>query len=146
MLLSLINKINFFLFTFYMNIMIRQIVVGSTLALLLKLLSKNGGISEITSFRPFGDTTLIGGIVSNILVVILFAELYWGLDKSDDEEHFGFKSPLDAYYFSTVTSSSVGYGDFLPLSNKAKMLNMTHIVVMFFIFIPIVLEALKPGN
>ena len=126
--------------------MIRQLVVVSTLSILVRMLMKNGGVYEITSFRPFGDTTLIGGIISNILVVMVFAELYWGLDKSDDEEHFGFKSPLDAYYFSTVTSSSVGYGDFLPISNKAKILNMTHIIIMFFVLIPIILEALKPGN
>jgi hypothetical protein len=78
------------------------------------------------------------------LIVIIFAEMYLALDNSG--EHFGFKDPLDAYYFSTVTSSSVGYGDLLPSSRKAKMLTIVHILTMFFIVLPIILRALEPGN
>lgn len=115
-------------------------------AILVKMLQRNGGFGEIASFGITKDTALVGSIISNILVVIVFAELYWILDQDDSEEHFGFQSPVDAYYFSTVTSSSVGYGDILPKTNKAKILNMAHILTMFFVVLPVVFEALKPGN
>lgn len=123
-----------------------RIATASVLALLLRIFQKNGGIREIVSFSLFKDRVLVDSIISNILVVVLFAELYWLLDQIEDEDHFGFDDPLDAYYFSMVTSSSVGYGDILPLTKKAKILTMVHIMTMFFVVLPIVLEALKPGN
>lgn len=115
-------------------------------ALLVIIFQKNDGFKEIGSFGLFKDRVLVSSIISNILVVILFAEMYWFLDQDKTEDHFGFDGPLDAYYFSTVTSSSVGYGDVLPLSKKAKILNMVHIMTIFFVVLPIVFEALKPGN
>lgn len=117
---------------------------------LLKVLQTYGGFSEILSFKPSKNHALVSGIVFNILVIIMFAELYWNLDKNLDPEpeeseqqHFGFENPIDAYYFSIVTSSSVGYGDYLPKTKKAKILNIVHILTMFFVIIPIVLEAFK---
>ena len=123
-----------------------RLVTASVIALLVRIFQKNGGLREIISFSLFKDRVLVDSIISNILVVMIFAELYWLLDHVDDEDHFGFDDPLDAYYFSMVTSSSVGYGDILPLTRKAKVLNMLHIISMFFVVLPIVFEALKPGN
>ena len=126
--------------------MYNRLISASVFAILIKLLQRMGGLKEIFSFGIRSQYVLLGGIISNIIAVIVFAELYWILDQDDSEDHFGFRGILDAYYFSTVTSSSVGYGDFLPLSNKAKILNMVHILSMFFIVLPVVFEALKPGN
>lgn len=126
--------------------MYSRLVIVAIVAILLKILKRNGGFKEIVSFGLSSDNVLVSSIVSNILVVILFAELYWILDQDDEEEHFGFDSYVDAYYFSVVTSSSVGYGDLLPLTKKAKVLNMVHILSMFFVVLPVVFEALKPGN
>ncbi len=126
--------------------MYSRLVTAAFSAVLLRMLHKNGGFREIGSFNILKDGVLVSSIISNILVVIVFAELYWILDQDETEDHFGFEGPLDAYYFSTVTSSSVGYGDILPLSKKAKMLNMVHIMTIFFVVLPIVFEALKPGN
>lgn len=39
-------------------------------------------------------------------------------------ESFGFNSILDPFYFSFTTMSSVGYGDFSPKTDMAKMLVM----------------------
>ena len=126
--------------------MYSRFAVAATVLVLITLLKHNGGFKEIWSFGLRNDKVLVSSIVSNILVVVCFAELYWWLDQDDTEEHFGFDSHVDAYYFSTVTSSSVGYGDFLPLSKKARILNMVHILTVFFVILPIVFEALKPGN
>lgn len=126
--------------------MYSRVIVSVVFAVLIKILQSTGGIKEITSFGLRKDTVLIGSIISNILVVIVFAELYYILDRDETEEHFGFESLTDAYYFSTVTSSSVGYGDILPKTKKAKILNMVHIMTMFFVALPVIFEALKPGN
>ena len=123
-----------------------RLFAAAIFSILIKLLHHTGGFREIWTFRLFKDTALLGSIVSNIIVVIVFAEIYWILDQDDKEDHFGFKDPIDAYYFSAVTSSSVGYGDILPKTRKARLLNMVHIMTMFFVIIPIIFEALKPGN
>jgi voltage-gated potassium channel len=39
-------------------------------------------------------------------------------------KNFGFKSLLDPFYFSFTTMSSVGYGDYTPKTDMAKMLVM----------------------
>tara|TARA_R100000951_G_C2599793_1_gene167810 strand:+ start:73 stop:264 length:192 start_codon:yes stop_codon:yes gene_type:complete len=48
-----------------------------------------------------------------------------------DPEEFGFKTALDPYYFSFTTMSSVGYGDFSPKTERAKMLVMTQQAFIF---------------
>ena len=127
--------------------MFRPLFTASFVAGLIAILKKTGGISELTSFGFRKDTTLIGTIIVNVIIVTIFAESYWLLDNTGkDGEHFGFETPLDAYYFSTVTSSSVGFGDYLPKSGKAKILNIVHILTMFSIILPVIVRALEPGN
>ncbi|CAN0212180.1 unnamed protein product, partial [Ectocarpus sp. 12 AP-2014] len=87
--------------------------------------------------------SLVGGILSNLILLVVFAELYWQLDQEDDETHFGFSSVIDAYYFSVVTSSSVEYGDILPKTPRAKLLTIAHIVAIFFVMLPVILKALE---
>lgn len=126
--------------------MSRRLAVAVAIALALKSLSATGATDAIVSYRPWIDRSLMGGILSNLIVVIVFAEIYWQVDRTpnaEDQEHFGFESVLDAYYFSVVTSSSVGYGDILPRTRKAKMLTIAHIVSMFFTMLPMVLKALE---
>lgn len=127
--------------------MYRQPLVVVSVIVGLKLVSKIGGLKEITSFNLPNHIDVVGSIIATLIVIATFAELYIHLDSRDDgEEHFSFGSPLDAYYFSTITSSSVGYGDVLPKSNKAKILNMVHVLTMFFLIIPVLSRALEPGN
>jgi hypothetical protein len=40
-------------------------------------------------------------------------------------EEFGFTSLIDPFYFSFTTMSSVGYGDFSPKTNRAKVVVMS---------------------
>jgi len=42
-----------------------------------------------------------------------------------DPKEFGFESPVDPYYFAFTTMSTVGYGDFGPKTDRAKMLVMS---------------------
>lgn len=111
--------------------MSRRLFVTCAIAIALKGLVMSGATEEIVSFRPRIDTPLVGGILINLILLVVFAEVYWQLDQDEDQTHFGFGSVVDAYYFSTVTSSSVGYGDFLPKSKAAKMLTAVHILAFF---------------
>ena len=97
-----------------LQIMSRRIFVACIIAIAVKGLAMSGAGKEIVSFRPWVNIPLVGGILSNLIVLIAFAELYWQVDQDEDHVHFGFSSAIDAYYFSIVTSSSVGYGDYLP--------------------------------
>ena len=56
-----------------------------------------------------------------LLVALVYGILYSMMRRED----FGFGGPLDPFYFSFTTMSSVGYGDFSPKTNRAKMLVMT---------------------
>ena len=47
------------------------------------------------------------------------------LDKADPNA-FGFGSWIDPFYFSFTTMSTVGYGDWLPQTDVAKMAVMSH--------------------
>lgn len=124
--------------------MSRRFFAACGIAIAIRGLMLSGGVKEIVSFRPWIDTSLVGGILSNLILLVVFAELYWQLDQGDDDhEHFGFSSAIDAYYFSAVTSSSVGYGDLLPKTPKAKLLTIAHILAMFFVMLPVVVKALE---
>ncbi|CAN0405437.1 unnamed protein product, partial [Ectocarpus sp. 13 AM-2016] len=78
--------------------MSRRLFVTCGIASALKGLVMSGGVKEIVSFRPWIDTSLVGGILSNLILLVVFAELYWQLDQGDDHTHFGFSSAIDAYY------------------------------------------------
>lgn len=57
------------------------------------------------------------------LITFVFGILYSLLDRMSSK-NFGFKSLLDPFYFSFTTMSSVGYGDYVPKTDMAKMLVM----------------------
>ena len=69
--------------------------------------------------------------IDKFKLVITVALLYGYLYSLMDPEEFGFKSALDPYYFSFTTMSSVGYGDFSPKTERAKMLVMTQQALIF---------------
>jgi hypothetical protein len=59
--------------------------------------------------------------VSVIVVTLLYGMLYAMMKP----EEFGFTSLIDPFYFSFTTMSSVGYGDFSPKTNRAKVVVMS---------------------
>jgi len=61
-----------------------------------------------------------------LLVALVYGVLYSMMRRED----FGFKSPVDPFYFSFTTMSSVGYGDFSPKTNRAKMIVMSQQVIV----------------
>jgi len=111
-----------------------------------KTFIQNGGLNELTSFQLVKSTPLVNGMIVNVVVASIFAEIYWALDSNDGHRHFNLESPLDAYYEALMISSSVGFGDITPKTKTAKILVMIQIITMFFTVMPAIVEALQPGN
>lgn len=61
-----------------------------------------------------------------LLITLLVTTLVYGMLYSQmDPDEFGFTNAIDPFYFSFSTMSTVGYGDFVPKSDRAKILVMT---------------------
>lgn len=61
----------------------------------------------------------------------LFITLVYGILYSVmSPNEFGFKRPIDPFYFSFTTMASVGYGDFTPKTDRAKLVVMTQHAIM----------------
>ena len=72
--------------------------------------------------------------MKNIIVIsLLFGIIYSSLEPG----HFDFKSVLDPFYFSFTTMSTVGYGDYTPKTNLAKVLVMCQQSLLFNEFIQV---------
>ena len=72
--------------------------------------------------------------MKNIIIIsILFGIIYSSLEPG----HFDFKSVLDPFYFSFTTMSTVGYGDYTPKTNLAKVLVMCQQSLLFNEFIQV---------
>lgn len=68
-----------------------------------------------------------------IIISLLFGIIYSSLEPG----HFDFKSMLDPFYFSFTTMSTVGYGDYTPKTNLAKVLVMCQQSLLFNEFIQV---------
>lgn len=64
-------------------------------------------------------------IVAFLVTTIIYGVIYMILDKTD-KNAFGFSSWIDPFYFSFTTMSTVGYGDYGPGTDLAKMAVMSH--------------------
>ena len=115
-------------------------------AFLTGVLNRIGGFKEIREFTGYRDVSLVGGIILNILLVLIFSEIYLTMDKLGDGKHFGGLDQIDSIYFSFITGSTTGYGDTLPKTKAAKMVVMTHVTLQMFVLVPMIIESFKPGN
>lgn len=61
----------------------------------------------------------------NEIIILILVTIFYGVVYSLKPDMYGFKSPLDPFYFSFTTMSSVGYGDFSPKTDLAKMIVMS---------------------
>lgn len=62
----------------------------------------------------------------SILLIFVYANIYWYY-KNDFNN---LNSLTDAYYLSSTTFFSVGFGDILPKTNLAKILIMSNYLFM----------------
>ena len=70
-------------------------------------------------------------MLNKAVTIALIITLVYGYLYSTMKEDFGFSDdPLDPYYFSLMTMSTVGYGDFSPKTRRAKALVMSHKLII----------------
>lgn len=73
------------------------------------------------------------------LLVLSTAIIYWGRYGYRDAAHPGRPlSVLGCFYYSTVTLSTTGFGDIVPVTATARLVNavvITPLRVMFLIFL-----------
>ena len=68
-------------------------------------------------------------IIAFLATTIIYGIIYLIIDKADSSA-FGFESWIDPFYFSFTTMSTVGYGDYGPKSDMAKMVVMSHQTIL----------------
>jgi len=87
-------------------------------------------------------------IISHLKIIILFGVLYWIGGKI--ESYYGMKviedgeetdelinpiSLFDAFYFSLVTQTTVGYGDTIPESRLTQVINIMQLLSIFGVYL-----------
>ena len=67
------------------------------------------------------DSSPISEFITIVVITLIYGFFYSMMDRED----FGFKTDIDPYFFSFTTMSTVGYGDFSPLTVNAKLIVMS---------------------
>jgi len=90
--------------------------------------------------------------VSQLSEVIIFALIYWALETYDpgknyngidcDKDDSWCSQAIKFFYYSLCIQSTIGYGDITPKSEKARLLNMAQIIL---VYVGIAATTLLPG-
>jgi len=90
--------------------------------------------------------SLILILINYLEIIVCFAVLYLNTNSVESTTKPGLliSNPLDALYFSTVTITTLGYGDFVPGNDTARIL-VTLELIFGFIFVALVLGLLLTG-
>lgn len=88
---------------------------------------------ECNNFSSKWDAVAVG-----LVVWLLFAVVYGVMHQMDDR-HFGFVNPIvDPLYFSSTTTTTVGYGDLTPKSVPARAVVIVHQLGVMGVFVLLV--------
>ena len=83
-------------------------------------------------------------VLLNASVILSLITLFYGYMYSTMKDDFGFTDdPIDPYYFSLLTMSTVGYGDFSPKTRRAKILVMSQHILLLIEIVVIVKSMFK---
>lgn len=74
-------------------------------------------------FRPLISIEFIGAFSFLIFIIFLFGFLVWLVERHSDNTHFrkGFRGIWDGVWWSSVTVTTVGYGDKTPSTRVGKI-------------------------
>ena len=75
-----------------------------------------------------------------VCFIIIFTIIYYILDNITTESFSYFGEPkklsfLDTLYFASTTQVTIGYGDILPNTPIAKIINLGHLMIMMYLMI-----------
>jgi hypothetical protein len=82
-------------------------------------------------------------VLMQFLYLIAITVIYGYIYSTFDPIVFGFRSKIDPYYFSSTTTSSVGYGDFSPKTTSSKLVVMSHQALLLIAQISLLVEFIK---
>ncbi|MDI1255087.1 MAG: ion channel [Flavobacterium sp.] len=110
--------------------------LAETILYLATLIYLSNEFAEPISYRR--SITFL--FLNFIEIVLYFAVIYADFNnRYSDFLNSKFSNSTDAVYFSFVTSATVGYGDYCPVSQLAKRLVIFQII-LFFIFVGLYLN------
>jgi voltage-gated potassium channel len=78
------------------------------------------------------------------LVLVAFALMYFTLAVNGTDQFVGIATRIDALYFSTVTMTTVGFGDIVPRGQTARALVSLQLVFDV-VFIALVANLVRQG-
>jgi len=65
-------------------------------------------------------------LIITFVVMVIYGYIYSLMNEND----FNFVDPIDPYYFSLMTMSTVGFGDLSPKSRRAKLVVISQLCVI----------------
>jgi Ion channel len=107
-------------------------VVGVLLVAVAPPVLAAGMVSDLRATREVSLHTLAGVLAIYLLIGMFFAFTYGVVDAVDDAALFAGRTdstPAERLYFSFVTLSTVGYGDFSPSSVGSRTLAVSEMLI-----------------
>lgn len=95
--------------------------LAGSVALVVLLVATLG---RVLAHEEVGEQTLFGALCAYLLIGLVFASLYRGVDVATAGPFFSGDRPPDYTYFSFVTLSTVGFGDVTPLTAIGRRLTL----------------------
>jgi len=73
--------------------------------------------------------------MTHAIIIIVFAMIYKYIYNLENKSFSNMKKMtwFDSVYYSTITHSTVGFGDVYPQTRMSKLACMTHVLLVFFI-------------
>jgi Ion channel len=107
-------------------------VVGLLLVAVAPPVLAAGIVNDLRATREVSLHTLAGVLAIYLLIGMFFAFTYGMVDAIDAEALFADRAdstPAERLYFSFVTLSTVGYGDFSPGSDGSRALSVSEMLI-----------------
>ena len=77
---------------------------------------------------------MINRLVRFLTISSIFAILYNNLNNYSARhsiEAFSHRGPFDPWYYSFIVSSTIGFGDIVPITNPARYLTVLHVFALW---------------
>jgi hypothetical protein len=107
-------------------------VVGLLLVAVAPPVLAAGIVNDLRAAREVSLHTLAGVLAIYLLIGMFFAFTYGVVDAVDASALFADRAdstPAERLYFSFVTLSTVGYGDFSPVSDGSRALSVSEMLI-----------------